>query len=32
MDEMTKELNKRINTAENFSTDLVHEIRNLWHL
>ena len=28
MDEMTKELNKRINTAENFSTDLVHEIRN----
>ena len=28
VDEMTKELNKRINTAENFSTDLVHEIRN----
>tara|TARA_Y100001970_G_scaffold154367_2_gene189120 strand:+ start:1611 stop:3140 length:1530 start_codon:yes stop_codon:yes gene_type:complete len=28
MDEMTKELTKRINTAENFSTDLVHEIRN----
>ncbi len=28
MDEMTNQLNKRINTAENFSTDLVHEIRN----
>jgi len=28
MDEMTNELQKRINTAENFSTDLVHEIRN----
>jgi len=28
MDEMTNELNKRIATAENFSTDLVHEIRN----
>ncbi len=26
--EMTDELNKRINAAENFSTDLVHEIRN----
>ena len=26
--EMTEELNKRINVAENFSTDLVHEIRN----
>ena len=25
---MTEELNKRINVAENFSTDLVHEIRN----
>ena len=25
---MTSELHKRINTAENFSTDLVHEIRN----
>jgi len=28
LDEMTHELHKRINTAENFSTDLVHEIRN----
>ena len=28
MDEMTNELQKRINTAENFSRDLVHEIRN----
>jgi len=28
MDEMTHELHKRINAAENFSTDLVHEIRN----
>ena len=28
IDEMTKELNKRITNAENFSTDLVHEIRN----
>ena len=28
LDEMTHELNKRIATAENFSTDLVHEIRN----
>ena len=28
LDEMTEELNKRIKTAENFSTDLVHEIRN----
>jgi len=28
MDEMTNELHKRISTAENFSTDLVHEIRN----
>ena len=26
--EMTNELHKRINAAENFSTDLVHEIRN----
>ena len=26
--EMTNELNNRINAAENFSTDLVHEIRN----
>ena len=25
---MTSELQKRVNTAENFSTDLVHEIRN----
>ncbi len=28
LDEMTNELNKRITNAENFSTDLVHEIRN----
>ena len=28
LDEMTNELHKRINSAENFSTDLVHEIRN----
>ena len=28
MEEMTNELKKRINTAENFSKDLVHEIRN----
>ena len=28
LDEMTSELHKRITTAENFSTDLVHEIRN----
>ena len=28
MDEMTNQLQKRINTAENFSRDLVHEIRN----
>ena len=28
MDEMTSELQKRINHAENFSKDLVHEIRN----
>ena len=28
MDEMTNELQKRINAAENFSRDLVHEIRN----
>jgi len=28
LDEMTSELQKRVNTAENFSTDLVHEIRN----
>ncbi|MDP7541481.1 MAG: HAMP domain-containing sensor histidine kinase [Candidatus Pelagibacter bacterium] len=28
LDEMTNELHKRINNAENFSTDLVHEIRN----
>ena len=26
--EMTNELNKRITTAENYSTDLLHEIRN----
>jgi len=28
LDEMTNELQKRVNAAENFSTDLVHEIRN----
>ena len=28
LDEMTNELQKKINTTENFSTDLVHEIRN----
>ena len=28
MEEMTAQLQKRINTAENFSKDLVHEIRN----
>ena len=28
LDEMTHELQKRISHAENFSTDLVHEIRN----
>ena len=28
LDEMTNELQKRVKTAENFSTDLVHEIRN----
>ena len=28
LDEMTSELQKRIETTENFSTDLVHEIRN----
>ena len=28
LDDMTQELYKRINIAENFSTDLVHEIRN----
>jgi two-component system sensor histidine kinase ChvG len=28
LDDMTNDLYKRINTAENFSTDLVHEIRN----
>ena len=28
LDEMTNELNKRISTAENYSTDLLHEIRN----
>ena len=28
LDEMTHDLQQRINTAENFSTDLVHEIRN----
>jgi two-component system sensor histidine kinase ChvG len=28
LDDMTNELYKRINIAENFSTDLVHEIRN----
>jgi len=28
LDEMTSELHKRISAAENFSTDLVHEIRN----
>ena len=28
LDDMTNELQKRISSAENFSTDLVHEIRN----
>ncbi len=28
LDEMTNELNKRITAAENYSTDLLHEIRN----
>ena len=28
MEEMTTQLQKRINTAENFSKDFVHEIRN----
>ncbi len=28
LDEMTNELNRRITTAENYSTDLLHEIRN----
>ena len=28
LDEITKELNSRIKATENFSTDLVHEIRN----
>ena len=28
LDEMTQELHKKINNAENFSKDLVHEIRN----
>ena len=28
LEEMTNELNKRIATAENYSTDLLHEIRN----
>ena len=28
LDEMTKNLNNRITTAKNFSSDLVHEIRN----
>ena len=28
LEDMTQELQKRIDTAENFSTDLVHEIRN----
>ena len=28
LDDMTHELQKRIANAENFSTDLVHEIRN----
>ena len=28
LDDMTHELQKRISHAENFSTDLVHEIRN----
>ncbi|MFL2898102.1 MAG: sensor histidine kinase [Candidatus Pelagibacter sp.] len=28
LDDMTLDLHKRINIAENFSTDLVHEIRN----
>ena len=28
LDAMTNELNKRVTTAENYSTDLLHEIRN----
>ena len=28
LEDMTQELQNRVNTAENFSTDLVHEIRN----
>jgi len=28
LDDMTHDLQKRVNNAENFSTDLVHEIRN----
>ena len=28
LDDMTNELQKRVTHAENFSTDLVHEIRN----
>ena len=32
LDDMTLELQKRISHAENFSTDLVHEIRNPLHL
>ena len=28
LDEMTNQLNKRVTTAENYSTDLLHEIRN----
>ena len=28
LDDMTNDLHKRINIAENFSSDLVHEIRN----
>ena len=31
LDDMTSELQKRISHAENFSTDLVHEIRNPLH-
>ena len=31
LDDMTNELQKRVTHAENFSTDLVHEIRNPLH-
>ena len=32
LDDMTNELKKRVTQAENFSTDLVHEIEIHWHL